>query len=70
MPVFTNTVYYNNGENTVTYPLAGLGLSTMNQTSGPAMYGNGAGSSDTASGSKATPFFGRYQEHYGQIRNN
>lgn len=29
------------------------------------MYGNGAGSSDTVLGSKATPFFGRYQEHDG-----
>ena len=34
------------------------------------MYGNGAGASGTALGSKATPFFGRYQEHYGQIRSN
>lgn len=68
--VFTNTVYYNNGENIVAYPLDSAGLSTMNQTSGPAMYGNGAGASGTALGSKATPFFGRYQEHYGQIRNN
>lgn len=68
--VFTNTVYYNNGTNPVTYPLDSAGLSTMNQTSGPAMYGNGAGASGTALGSKATPFFGRYQEHYGQIRNN
>ena len=68
--VFTNTVYYNNGTNPVTYPLDSAGLSTMNQTSGPAMYGNGAGASGTALGSKATPFFGRYQEHYGQIRSN
>ena len=68
--VFTNTVYYNNGTNPVTYPLDSAGLSAMNQTSGPAMYGNGAGASGTALGSKATPFFGRYQEHYGQIRSN
>ena len=68
--VFTNTVYYNNGTNPVTYPLDSAGLSAMNQTSGPAMYGNGAGASGTALGSKATPFFGRYQEHYGQMRSN
>ena len=34
------------------------------------MYGNGAGSSDTASGSKATPFFGRYQEPSGVERSD
>lgn len=69
VPIFKNTVYYNNGEDTdVTYPLNSVGLSTMNQTSGPAMFGNGAGSSGTASGSKATPFFGRYQEHDGTER--
>ena len=34
------------------------------------MYGNGAGPSNTALGSKATPFFGRYQEHDGTKRNN
>lgn len=69
-PVFTNTVYYNNGTNTVTYPLKSATLLTMNQTSGPAMYGNGTGASGTAFGSKATPFFGRYRESYGQIRSN
>lgn len=68
--VFKNTVYYNNGTNTVTYPLDRAGILAMNQESGPAMYGNGAGTSGTALGSKATPFFGRYQEHYGQIHNN
>ena len=30
------------------------------------MYGNGAGSSDTVLGSKATPFFGKYQEYDGR----
>ena len=70
IPVFKNTVYYNNGTNTVTYPLDRPGILAMNQDSGPAMYGNGAGASGTALGSKATPFFGRYQEHYGQIRSN
>lgn len=70
VPVFTNTVYYNNGTNTVTYPLDASGILDMNLNSGPVMYGNGAGASGTALGSKATPFFGRYQEHYGQIRNN
>ena len=63
VPVFTNTVYYNNGTNTVTYPLDTSGILDMNWNSGPVMYGNGAGSSDTVLGSKATPFFGRYQEH-------
>lgn len=42
----------------------------MNQTSGPAMYGNGAGSSDTVLGSKATPFFGRYKETSGVERSD
>lgn len=70
LPVFNTSVYYNNGTNTVTYPTSYDGILTMNQDSGPAMYGNGAGASGTAFGSKATPFFGRYQEHYGQIRNN
>lgn len=65
VPVFTNTVYYNNGTNTVTYPLDTSGILDMNWNSGPVMYGNGAGSSDTVLGSKATPFFGRYQEHDG-----
>ena len=68
--VFKNTVYYNNGTNTVTYPLDTFSILDMNGNSGPVMYGNGAGSSDTASGSKATPFFGRYQEHDGTKRNN
>ena len=63
VPVFTNTVYYNNGTNTVTYPLDTSGILDMNWNSGPVMYGNGAGASDTVLGSKATPFFGRYQEH-------
>ena len=70
VPVFKNTVYYNNGTNTVTYPTSYGGLLSMNQDSGPAMYGNGAGSSDTALGFKATPFFGRYREHYGMERSN
>ena len=70
LPVFNTSVYYNNGTNTVTYPTSHGGLLSMNQDSGPAMYGNGAGASGTALGSKATPFFGRYQEHYGQIRSN
>ena len=63
--VFKNTVYYNNGTNTVTYPLDTFSILDMNGNSGPVMYGNGAGSFDTASGSKATPFFGRYQEPSG-----
>ena len=70
VPVFTNTVYYNNGTNTVTYPLDTSGILDMNWNSGPVMYGNGAGPSNTALGSKATPFFGRYQEHDGTKRNN
>ena len=70
LPVFNTSVYYNNGTNIVNYPTSYDGLLSMNQDSGPAMYGNGAGASGTAFGSKATPFFGRYQEHYGQIRNN
>ena len=70
VPVFTNTVYYNNGTNTVTYPLDTSGILDMNWNSGPVMYGNGAGSSDTVLGSKATPFFGKYQEHDGPKRNN
>ena len=70
LPVFNTSVYYNNGTNTVTYPTSHGGLLSMNQDSGPAMYGNGAGASGTALGSRATPFFGRYQEHYGQIRSN
>lgn len=70
MPVFNTSVYYNNGTSIVNYPTSYDGILTMNQDSGPAMYGNGAGASGTAFGSKATPFFGRYQEHYGQIRNN
>ena len=70
LPVFNTSVYYNNGTNPVTYPTSHGGLLSMNQDSGPAMYGNGAGASGTAFGSKATPFFGRYQEHYGQIRSN
>ena len=67
---FKNTVYYNNGTSTVTYPLDTSSILDMNWNSGPVMYGNGAGSSDTALGSKATPFFGRYQEHDGTKRNN
>ena len=51
VPVFTNTVYYNNGTNTVTYPLDTSGILDMNWNSGPVMYGNGAGSSDTVLGS-------------------
>ena len=70
LPVFNTSVYYNNGTSIVNYPTSYDGILTMNQDSGPAMYGNGAGASGTAFGSKATPFFGRYQEHYGQIRNN
>lgn len=69
-PVFTNIVYYNNGTNAVNYPTSYSDLLSMNQDSGPAMYGNGAGASGTASGSKATPFFGRYREHYGMERSN
>ena len=68
--VFTNTVYYNNGTNPVTYPLDTFSILDMNGNSGPVMYGNGAGSSDTASGSKATPFFGRYQEPSGVERSD
>ena len=70
LPVFNTSVYYNNGTSIVNYPTGSGGLLSMNQDSGPAMYGNGAGASGTALGSKATPFFGRYQEHYGQIRSN
>ena len=70
LPVFNTSVYYNNGTSIVNYPTDSGGLLSMNQDSGPAMYGNGAGASGTALGSKATPFFGRYQEHYGQIRSN
>ena len=70
LPVFNTSVYFNNGTNVVTYPTSYGGLLSMNQDSGPAMYGNGTGASGTALGSKATPFFGRYQEHYGQIRSN
>ena len=70
LPVFSNTVYYNNGTSTVTYPTSGSSLLSMNQSTGPALFGNGAGKSYTPSGSKATPFFGRYQEWYGEIRDN
>lgn len=42
----------------------------MNQDSGPAMFGNGAGASGTDLGSKATPFFGRYREPSGMERSN
>ena len=70
LPVFKTSVYYNNGTSTVTYPTDGSSLLNMNQTSGPVLFGNGAGKSDTRSGSKATPFFGRYQEHYGEIHDN
>ena len=70
LPVFNTSVYYNNGTNTVTYPTSYDSLLSMNQDSGPAMYGNGAGTSGTAFGSKATPFFGRYQEWFGEIHSN
>ena len=70
LPVFKASVYYNNGTSTVTYPTSDSSLLSMNQNTGPAMFGNGAGKSSTSFGSKATPFFGRYQEHYGEIRGN
>ena len=70
LPVFKTSVYYNNGTSTVTYPTSDSSLLNMNQNTGPAMFGNGAGKSSTSFGSKATPFFGRYQEHYGEIRDN
>lgn len=70
LPVFKTSVYYNNGTSTIIYPTNGSSLLSMNQTSGPVLFGNGAGSKDTLSGSKATPFFGRYQEHYGEIHDN
>lgn len=70
LPVFSNTVYYNNGTSTVTYPTSGMDLLRMNQNSGPAMFGNGAGKSHSQEGSKATPFFGRYQETSGEIHDN
>ena len=70
LPVFNTSVYYNNGTSTVTYPTDGRSLLNMNQTSGPAMLGNGAGKSYPHDGSKATPFFGRYQETSGEIHDN
>ena len=69
LPVFSNTVYYNDGS-IVTYPIDGYILLKMNQTFGPAMWGNGAGKSYPQIGSKATPFFGRYQETSGEIHDN
>ena len=70
LPVFSNTVYYNDGTSGATYPTSGDRLLSMNQRTGPALFGNGAGSKDTSSGSIATPFFGRYQEWYGEIHDN
>ena len=70
LPVFKTSVYYNNGTSTIIYPTNGSSLLSMNQTSGPVLFGNGAGSKNSYSGSKATPFFGRYQEWYGEIHDN
>ena len=70
LPVFSNKVYYDNGTNTITYQTSGSSLLSMNRSTGPALFGNGAGKSDTPSGSKATPFFGRYQEFYGGERSD
>ena len=70
MPVFKTSVYYNNGTSTVTYPTSDSGLLSMNQNSGPVMYGNGAGQNHTERGSRPTPFFGRYRESYGEERSN
>ncbi len=58
---FSNTVYYNNGTSTVTYPGNRSDMITMNQSSGAAMWGNGAGNFNRSYGSKSTPFFGRYR---------
>ena len=70
LPVFKTSVYYNNGTSTITYPTSDSSLLSMNQNTGPAMFGNGAGASGTGLGSKATPFFGRYQEWFGEIHDN
>lgn len=70
MPVFKTSVYYNNGTNTVTYKTDDSSLLSMNQNSGPVMYGNGAGQNHTERGSRPTPFFGRYRESYGEERSN
>ena len=70
LPVFKTSVYYNNGTSTIIYPTNGSSLLSMNQTSGPVLFGNGAGKSHPQEGSKATPFFGRYQETSGEIHDN
>lgn len=70
MPVFKTSVYYNNGTSTVTYKTDGSSLLSMNQNSGPVMWGNGAGQNHTDRGSRPTPFFGRYRESYGEERSN
>lgn len=68
--VFSNTVYYNNGTNTVTYPGNHSDMITMNQSSGAAMWGNGAGNFNQVYGSKSTPFFGRYRATPGSAEYN
>lgn len=70
MPVFKTSVYYNNGTSTVTYKTDGRSLLSMNQNSGPVIWGNGAGQNHTEHGSRPTPFFGRYRESYGEERSN